>query len=213
MSIFDSYYSSNYKQRETELLKLNYRISWAYMNNKKYGEAQQSFENSAFDPFELLKKVFPNYLPESDMKSLPQGSYKKEQLTFLTNLFRNKRKNILRQYPNPEQESIRNIHNQGPEVKASVWLEYIDYALVKCMIELKMFPQLAEFFKTSGKVYCRDIRSDIEVFSNEITKNLPTEEKLKFTILAFLNEIVGLYSKSLECWKQVSLVNKVGEPD
>lgn len=54
-------------------------------------------------------------------------------------------------------------HMAGNEVKASVWLEYIDYALIKCMIELQQFKELAVFFKKSVILYCRDIDDEIQV--------------------------------------------------
>jgi hypothetical protein len=122
------------------LTKLNYQISWAYLNNKMYREALETFEYSAFDPIELLEKVFPYYLQVNYANNQnKQAFYKKDPHDFLINLFKSKRRNILKDYPNPDQENVNRLHTSGGEVKASVWLDYIDYALIKCMIEMKIF--------------------------------------------------------------------------
>ena len=40
-----------------------------------------------------------------------------------------------------------------------------------------------------------------------------SDEKLKYTILAFLYEIVKMFAKSLDSWKKVSILSKVGDTD
>ena len=117
LSIFDSYYSPSYKTRDILLLKLYYDISWAYLNRKMYKEAQESFAHSSFDPLELLEREFPDYLQINYKRDRGNNPfYKKEPLNFLINVFMKKRQQILKEYPQPEQENINRLHTQGGEV-------------------------------------------------------------------------------------------------
>ncbi len=128
-----------------------------------YREAQESFKNSDFDPIELLEKQFPDYCHDTLTEGRQQSYYTKEALNFLVNVFLKKRDQILSEYPNPELENIKMAHIGGGEVKASVWLEYIDHALIKCMIEMGYFTKLAGFFKNSIPLYCINIQEEIEM--------------------------------------------------
>ena len=163
LSIFDCYHSSTYKDRDLRKMRLNYEISWAYLEKKMYNEAQESFKNSDFDPIELLEKEFPDYCHDSMINNRQQNYYKKEALNFLVSVFLKKRQMLLKEFPNPEQENIKMTHLGGTDVKASIWLEYIDYALIKCMIEMGQFKELANFFKSSVTLYCGNIKEEIEV--------------------------------------------------
>ena len=57
-------------------------------------------------------------------------------------------------------------------------------------------------------MYCTNIHEEIEVFSKEVETRISDNQALKYTILAFLTEIVNLYSKSLSNWRNVAELTK-----
>ena len=77
----------------------------------------------------------------------------------MASILKSKRKNIVQDHPNPYQEFIdKSYLNAKQDIKASTWLEYIDYAILKCHIDLKKYKELSAFLDDSDKIYCSNIK-------------------------------------------------------
>lgn len=165
MSIFETYSSSKFTKadrRNAELWNLNWRLSVEYLSKDKYTEAEESLSMSNFDPTDILTKYFPAYMWDYNGTS-SQNVMNRDALIFLSNVLARKRKQILQEHQNPDQEYIDRAYLQGkPEVKASAWLEYIDFALIKCYQDLKKYKELADFFSSADRVYCTNIKEKVK---------------------------------------------------
>ena len=141
----------------------------------------------------------------------------KESLPFLSHVLMKKRKQILADHQNPDLEYIDKSYIQGKQdVKASVWLEYIDFAIIKCLLDLKRYKELSDFFSDADRIFCGNIKNEVKKFittvENENQSNDPSFPALKKMILAFLFEIIEDYSKALDYWKDY-VFSKASEND
>lgn len=141
----------------------------------------------------------------------------KEALPFLSHVLMKKRKQILSDHQSPDNEYIDKSYIQGKQdVKASVWLEYIDFAIIKCLLDLKRYKDLAEFFSDADRVFCGNIKNEVKKFIDIVEKENQSSDSnfpaLKKMILAFLYEIIEDYSKALDYWKDY-VFSKASEND
>lgn len=168
--------------------------------------------NSNFDPSDLLQRFYPLYKWDynGDTHNMHVDI---SSLSFLAKVLNKKRKQILADHPNPDQEYIDRSYMQGKqEVKASAWLEYIDYALIKCYLDLKKYKELAEFFSNADRVFCNNIKERVRRFIETVEKESQVDVTLKKMILAFLYEIIEDYAKALDYWRDY-VFSKASEQD
>lgn len=105
----------------------------------------------------MLNNFFPSYAWDYSGSSTAAES--KEKLKFLVSILRKKRQQILENHQNPDTDTIDSSFVQSNRtIKASVWLEHIDFAIIKCFLDLERYKDLVEFFCHSEKVFCSNIK-------------------------------------------------------
>lgn len=128
-----------------------------HLQKEKYIEAEEAFSNSNFDPTEMLTNFFRTYTWDYTGNSTTAES--KEKLKFLVAVLRKKRTQIIENHPNPDTDTIDSSMLQTNRiVKASVWLEHIDFAIIKCYLDLEKYKDLIDFFSHSEKIFCSNIK-------------------------------------------------------
>lgn len=137
----------------------------------------------------------------------------KDALNFLASVLSRKRRQILSDHQNPDQEYIDRSYMQGKqEVKASAWLEYIDYALIKCYLDLRKYKELSEFFANADRIFCNNIKEKVRKFIDIVEREGQFDAALKKMILAFLYEIIEDFAKALDYWRDY-VFSKASEQD
>ena len=91
-------------------------------------------------------------------------------------------------------------------MKASVWLEHIDYALIKCYLDLKQYRELSEFLGGADRIFCSNIKDKVRKLIEQVESDSSADANLKKVILAYLYEIIENYSKALDYWKDYVIV-------
>ena len=85
-----------------------------------------------------------------------------------------------------------------------MWLEYIDYALIKVMIDLSRFKELERHFMDCENIYVSNATLKLKEFMKIIERDV-TDEKLRNVLLAYMAELAENYSASLEYWRKIFL--------
>ena len=88
-------------------MELHYKVAINYLSRKEYTEAEAQFNESNFNPTDLLNDYFPDYTPGGRGDGAP--NYTQESLKFLLNIMKSKRNKLLAEYQNPEHNVVSRV--------------------------------------------------------------------------------------------------------
>ena len=163
--------------------------------NRQYDEAKECLGLYRFDPKEILEHTIEDYLPG---QSRTLKSYSKDMRTFVLNLMKETRNNLLLLGENHvfPPDAVTRMKEISEPVSAREWLRLVDFALIRSFYGLNKFDDLFEFLRTKKKIYCFDVE-DLKGLLFDVENNEDINSFLRYGILSELHFLFKQFDRGL----------------
>lgn len=197
---------TNKEVLEKTIEEVYFYCAWDYASKQRYEEATECFNQINYDPLEILSTFIDQYSLDVRFEFI---AYTNQLKKFIKNLFTKKRGEIMNEKDDViPSTKVKRKNPSKEDVKVSKWLEYIDYSLVRSMLELEEYYDLFDFMRKQDKLYCENKNNKIYPLL-QVIENKVENDNLKIALKAEFSLLLKEDDKALEYLKK--LVSKDSE--
>ena len=185
---------SNSETIEKMITDIYFYCAWDYASKQRYEEATECFNQINYDPLEILSTFIDQYSLNVRFEFI---AYTNQLKKFIKNLFIKKRGELLHEKDEvmPASNIMRKDFNKE-DASVSKWLEFIDYSLLRSMLELEEFYDLFDFMRKQDKIHCENKNNKIYPLL-QVIENKVENESLKLALKAEFYLLLKEDSKAL----------------